>query len=503
MGFAKRPSNPTGSPSSRRRAAGPNTHLGHSASRRPEHAPPPQHRLRILVAEVQARASAAFAAADATPHEERLTRQNARLLLRLAAERQASERADRFLQALVDSHPADSPQEWASRAALAWCAEPDVTAARVDWVDPETSQLKQDTPVPPPNDDGRSGPAAALEPAPTLLLPLQVRGRTRALVKLWSDCDPSELTLRLNSKATRSAWESWAGLVSDRAVLATRLRSVVASFRRRIETEQARLEEGKLDALSEFAAGAGHELNNPLAVIAGRAQLLLARTDEPETARSLGIMLNQATRAHRILRDLIFVARPPAPRPRAFRPSEVIREVLRTFQEECATKQIRLMSEIDEGSPAAWTDPEGLRHLAEILLRNAIEATPPGGAIQVGSRVQSGELCWWFSDTGKGITPLDGTHIFDPFYCGRQAGRGLGLGLPRAARIVALAGGRIEWSSNPGQGTLFQVHLPLPLPPEPIHQPLPAGVGSALNGERTPTGIPTDPARQTRARARA
>jgi len=463
---------------------------------------PPQHRLRVLVAEVQARASGAFAAADATPHEERLTRQNARLLLSLAAERQARQRTERFLQALADSNPEDSPREWASRAALAWCAEPEVTAARVDWVDSQTSRPKEDDAAALPIENGPSTPASTERPAPTLVLPLHVRGRTRAIVNLWSDCDSDELKGRLSSAAIQKAWESWAALVSDRAVLETRLQRVVESFRRRIESEDARLQESKLEALSEFAAGAGHELNNPLAVIAGRAQLLLARTDEPETVRSLRIMLNQATRAHRILRDLIFVGRPPAPRPRACRPSELIRDTLRTFQDECATKQLHLTSEIDEAVPAAWTDPEGLRHVAEILLHNAIEATPAGGTIEVGSRVQLGELFWWFGDTGKGITPLEATHIFDPFYCGRQAGRGLGLGLPRAARIVGLAGGRIEWSSHPGQGALFRVHLPLPAPPEPIHQPIGAGPGPAGNGEST-SRTPPSPARQTRSRSRA
>ena len=58
-------------------------------------------------------------------------------------------------------------------------------------------------------------------------------------------------------------------------------------------------------------------------------------------------------------------------------------------------------------------------------------------------------------------------HLFDPFYCGRQAGRGLGLGLPRAARIVAQAGGEIRWHSTPGQGTIFHVHIPLLEPPAP------------------------------------
>ena len=198
-----------------------------------------------------------------------------------------------------------------------------------------------------------------------------------------------------------------------------------------------RLEEHKLDALSEFAAGAGHELNNPLAVIVGRAQLLLSRTDDPETARSLRIMINQAGRAHRILRDLMFVGRPAAGRPRSCRPSEVLRDSVRDFQEECSGKGIRLSSEIDEAVPAAWTDPDALRHLADILIRNAVQATPSGGKIQVGSRLQKDELLWWFLDSGRGLDSAEAAHLFDPFYCGRQAGRGLGMGLPRAARIVA------------------------------------------------------------------
>jgi C4-dicarboxylate-specific signal transduction histidine kinase len=64
-------------------------------------------------------------------------------------------------------------------------------------------------------------------------------------------------------------------------------------------------------------------------------------------------------------------------------------------------------------------------------------------------------------DNGKGITATEAAHLFDPFYCGRQAGRGLGLGLPRAARIVSQAGGEIRWHGAPGQGTTFHVHLPL------------------------------------------
>ena len=111
--------------------------------------------------------------------------------------------------------------------------------------------------------------------------------------------------------------------------------------------------------------------------------------------------------------------------------------------------------------------PDGLRHLAEILLRNALQATPPGGRLHVRSSQKDGELVWSFSDNGKGVGPDAADHLFDPFFCGRQAGRGLGLGLPRAAKIVEQAGGKLRWSSTPGHETLFQVHLPLTSPPGP------------------------------------
>jgi signal transduction histidine kinase len=195
--------------------------------------------------------------------------------------------------------------------------------------------------------------------------------------------------------------------------------------------------------------------------------LLLARAEDPEVERSLRIILGQAQRAHRILRDLMFVARPPAPRPRTCKPLEVLQSSLVEFERECAARGVRLLSDLDDSSPIAWADPESLRHLAEILLRNALQATPPGGRIHVRTSHEDDQFVWTFSDSGKGISPEEADHLFDPFFCGRQAGRGLGLGLPRAAKMLELAGGTLRWSSAPGQETIFRVHLPLTPPPEP------------------------------------
>jgi signal transduction histidine kinase len=446
-------------------------------------------RLRILVAEVQARTGLAFVATDANSYEERMTQQNAQLRMLLASARRDRESADRFLKALASSDPALGPEDWALDAAKIWCAEPEVSAASVVWVEPPKSlaTVKQ------PND--ASAPASRETPLstspdprpPALVVPLKGQGRVRALVQLWSDHGPSDLQKRLEQRIAVGAWESWAMMVADRALLERRVQAVVASLRDRIETEEIQLGQRKLDALGEFAGGAGHELNNPLAVIVGRAQLLLARTSDPETARSLHIMLNQAGRAHRILRDLMFVARPLAPRPRNFRPSDLLRACLRDFQDECAARGIRLASEIDDSIPVvACLDPDALRHLADILMRNAMDATPSGGKISVRSSLRVDELSWWFGDSGKGIAPHEAAHLFDPFFCGRQAGRGLGLGLPRAARIVEQARGRLSWTSHPGRGSAFQIDLPLAPQIASAGQIPRSMIASSISGDRPP-----------------
>ena len=153
---------------------------------------PTEPRLRILIAEVQSRCGSLFAAADATPHEERMTRQTARLTLRLAETLRTSATQDRLLQALADPSPRESPENWADRAGLLWCAEPEVTAARVVW----TQDVRDVRPV------GRrtlawrfrsqtsAGTSEAAERPPSLVLPLRVRGRAAAEIHLWCDRQP-------------------------------------------------------------------------------------------------------------------------------------------------------------------------------------------------------------------------------------------------------------------------------------------------------------------------
>lgn len=404
-------------------------------------------RVKLLMAEVQARAAGTFLDDRISPDEERLVRSNARLRARLVALTARHSSTDRFLEAFQTADPNDSSETWSDLAAMAWCGEPGVTSARVVW-------------------DDASDPSEPGEPS------LSVEQ-----VELFRDSEQS-VHVALSRTAAREpgrpagaavvpAWRAWVGLMVDRSRLQRRMERIVAAFRRQAESEEARLRKGKLDALAEFAAGAGHELNNPLAVIVGRAQLLLARENDPQASRSLRAILTQAQRAHRILRDLMYVARPPEPRPRYCQPDEILRACVRDLRGEAAEREIRVSTDGLEHGARVWADPDALRHLAETFLRNALEATPRGGLIRIVTSGDAERLRWTFHDAGRGVGPLESLHLFDPFFCGRQAGRGLGLGLPRAQRFVEQSGGEIRWSSQPGQGTTFQIRLPLTAGPRP------------------------------------
>lgn len=222
----------------------------------------------------------------------------------------------------------------------------------------------------------------------------------------------------------------------------------------------------RFESLAEFAAGAGHELNNPLAVIQGRAQLLLAKATDQQSKLSLKAIVDQTLRAHRMLRDLIYIARPSEPIPRYFRPADTLRSVARELSEEAQRREILIdWTACHQASrfETEMVDPDGFRQIVLGLSRNALEASADQSQVQLSLAIESGGLKLQVTDHGHGFDTQEAAHLFDPFYCGRKAGRGLGLGLPRLARVVAQMNGKIRYRSKPGQGSTFEVMIPLPL----------------------------------------
>lgn len=293
-----------------------------------------------------------------------------------------------------------------------------------------------------------------------------VQSGTSATAEDWPELarerqrPPTRPDRNMGDDSVDRAWERWSDWITIQNRWSQDFERLTAFTRDLTEQRTEDLERWRQEGLGEFAAGAGHELNNPLAVVLGRAQLLLARQPDAETVPSLKMVIAQARRAHRILRDLMYVARPPELRPRPCEPTQILRACVADLQPEATARGVRITCRTADSGPLVRADADGLRHLAEVLLRNALEQTPSGSEIRVGSREVPERIEWSVADSGTGIGEEEARKIWDPFYCGRQAGRGLGLGLPRAARFVAQCGGTLRWESVPGQGTTFHVSLP-------------------------------------------
>lgn len=211
----------------------------------------------------------------------------------------------------------------------------------------------------------------------------------------------------------------------------------------------------KLEALAEFAAGAGHEINNPLATIAGRANLLLRTETDPERRRSLETIGGQAYRVRDMIGDAMTFARPPSPQPTMISPINEIRSVLTSFADRLTTSGITLHVSGDE-SISMPADREQFRVFVSCLLRNEVEALSNGGdcSIEVSARQrdQHRVVRFMLRDNGPGLTEIDREHLFDPFYSGRPAGRGLGFGLSKCWRIVRQHGGTIDAGGDAESG---------------------------------------------------
>src|SRR5262249_31598971 len=145
-------------------------------------------------------------------------------------------------------------------------------------------------------------------------------------------------------------------------------------------TERERLAALKLNAMGELAAGAGHEINNPLAVISGQAQYLAASETDPQRCKALLTIINKTRRIHQILNKMMKFARPAVPQPQALDPREVIQDVVAGLAELAGRLQVQLLCPEPGPIPGRFVaDPVQVRMVLSCLLRNAIEAAPAEG----------------------------------------------------------------------------------------------------------------------------
>lgn len=225
--------------------------------------------------------------------------------------------------------------------------------------------------------------------------------------------------------------------------------------------------EARLESLRELAYGAGHEINNPLANIATRAQTLLLDERDPDRRRRLATIVDQAFRARDLIGGLMLFARPPRPRPTIMDVERLVESVVEFLAPLAAQRGIRLEAAPGPGPWVVSVDRPQVEESLRAVVSNALEAVGEGGrvTVSVGSGRTPDRCVVTVGDDGPGIDAATLRRVFDPFFSGREAGRGAGLGLSKAWRFLEANGGAIEIESRAGRGTRVTITLPLAATP--------------------------------------
>jgi signal transduction histidine kinase len=226
------------------------------------------------------------------------------------------------------------------------------------------------------------------------------------------------------------------------------------------KTESERLHKQKLRALVELAAGAGHEINNPLAVISGQCQYLLRREDDPDRRESLRIVIRQTERVHQILMDLMQFARPAAPQRKSIDLNSLVAEVVARQHPFAQAQGVRVEWRPRQSAPMALIDEDMCRTAFAAVLRNACDAAGRNGWVRLELTATNRKWLLSIEDSGPGPSPHQVEHLFDPFYSGRTAGRGRGLGLSTAWRLLNENGGDVRFEPSAESPSRFVLILP-------------------------------------------
>jgi len=260
-----------------------------------------------------------------------------------------------------------------------------------------------------------------------------------------------------------------------RPILLVMMREI--SERKKFEQQLRRSE--KLSALGQLVAGVAHELNNPLAVIMGYAQILTSREQPIAHVRGdLQKILHESERAAKIVRNLLTFARPRDPQLMPVDINSLVSTVAENQETEMESAAIVFHLNLQPGLPRTMADANQIEQVLTNLMTNAVHALSEHNGrrlLGVQTERQGANLRIIVSDTGPGI-PLDTIpKIFDPFFTTKGPGKGTGLGLSICHSIIQEHHGRIVVESEINKGTRFSIELPIvecpqraPAPPAPV-----------------------------------
>jgi two-component system NtrC family sensor kinase len=218
----------------------------------------------------------------------------------------------------------------------------------------------------------------------------------------------------------------------------------------------------RMAAAGQLVSGVAHEVNNPLTAILGFADLLVERTDLPESARrDLRVILQEAQRTKQIVQNLLSFARQTPAQRRHVQLNAILRRTVQLRAYDFRSHGIEIVERLDESLPEVLGDSQQLQQVFLNILNNAHDAVQDIGRparIEIMSARNGTLVEVSFRDNGPGITDPD--RIFDPFFTTKEVGKGTGLGLSICYGIVREHGGEIVCHNNlDSEGATFVVRL--------------------------------------------
>ncbi|CCO09308.1 GAF domain-containing sensor histidine kinase [Desulforamulus hydrothermalis] len=237
----------------------------------------------------------------------------------------------------------------------------------------------------------------------------------------------------------------------------------------KVKMEAQLVHSAKMVAIGEMAAGVAHELNSPMTVIIGTAQMMQRDmgSDDPR-AEWLDDIISCGMRCKKIIQNLLSFSRQGQFSFTATNINEQVEKVLSLIHYQINRNNIEIVKDLDPGIPDVLANGHQLQQvLINLLLnaRDALEETTGEKRISISTGVVSEENKTWaviaVSDNGCGIEPDNLNKIFNPFYTSKEASKGTGLGLSVSLGIAQSHGGTIKVESRPGEGSTFRFLIPL------------------------------------------
>jgi signal transduction histidine kinase/CheY-like chemotaxis protein len=238
---------------------------------------------------------------------------------------------------------------------------------------------------------------------------------------------------------------------------------LAAAGRREAETHRHLLHVERLASIGRLAAGAAHEINNPLAVISGKAQLLAARISDEKASAVLNDIVDQSMRISKIISDLMGFARPAEPTLAEATVLTMVENAMHMTRHRLPKNKSDIVIEIPKDIPRLQVDSRQVEQVLTNLFVNAMQAMGDHGKLIISAEniVRTHRVLIRVMDNGPGIRPEDLPKIFDPFFTTKREGEGTGLGLAVSQRIVETHSGSLSVQSRVGTGTTFLLQLPV------------------------------------------